>query len=585
MRRSFPPLAVLLLALTIAAPAVAQEEAPERDLREELFLAIEMNDAAEVRRVLLDGATIEVDFGNPSPLGTAATLNSEAIVEMLLRVGADPAETSDNPLQAAVGNDNLRLVHLLLAAGAPVPGPEATEEELFERALRGDNALELSKELLEHGASADAGLRLAVERGNAEAAELFLEQGADVALLPPDVNLLAIMDRARARDWMALAIRDENREAALAYFLRAAIDVGERDLVGLAVDSGAVVRYGDLERAAGGDQEAMTRYLLQSIDESPQSLLERAEVVGAVKLAETLRQVRREGLVDRFLPVGLGLAGVAFVVAVVLLARGSFVRSPRRLHQAVRNGELSRLEKLLEGGADPNCVHDDVLAMQLAVMSDELKAARTLVRHGAAVNRRSPDDLGYAPLHIAASLGNIGMAEMLLRNGAAPDVRDGSGQTPLLVAATAGHDEMMSLLMERGADVNATVGEGESLLMATISSRDAETAKRLLASGANPGSESGRTALHVAARAGDVELVRLLLQHGGDPNAVDPSGATPLEVALRQKHEEVAETLRRGGAREHIRTARGGGLRAVQEPSAAPTLVIPGSGPAKREAS
>ena len=83
MCRTFPFL-VLFLALTLTSSA--QEEPPERDLREELFLAIEMNDPAEVRRALVDGAASEADFGDPSPLGTAAALNNETIVEMLRSV-------------------------------------------------------------------------------------------------------------------------------------------------------------------------------------------------------------------------------------------------------------------------------------------------------------------------------------------------------------------------------------------------------------------------------------------------------------------------------------------------------------------
>lgn len=574
MRRTLP-----LLALLLALPSVSsaqQGETPDRDLRDELLLAIEMNEPAEVRKILVDGGASEADFGDPSPLGIAAAAGNETIVEMLLRVGADPAQTTDNPLKAAVDSDNLTIVRRLLAAGAPVPGPEATEEELFEMALRGNHALDLAKDLLEAGASADAGLRLAIERGNADAAVLFLERGADVSLLPPEANLLAVLDRGRAREWMTRGLRDQNRQAAMKYFLTSAIDLGDRDLVALAVEAGAVVGYEDLKRSADADQEAMTRFLLRRMDDSLPSLLYQAEIEQSTKLAEILRGVRREELISRFLPVGLLVAGIALAVTLALFARGRFLRSPRRLHEAVRRGDLKRLEKLLAGGADPNCERDGVLPLQYAVMNDEIKAARTLVRHGASVNRRAPDDLGYAPLHIAASLGNIAMAEMLLRNGAAADVRDASGRTPLIVAAEAAHDEMMSLLIERGADVNATVGEGESLLFSAVSSRDVETAKRLLAVGADPaGAESGRTALHVAARIGDMELVGLLLERGTDPNAVEPSGATPLEVALRQNHHEVAEMLRRGGARDHIRTARAGGLRAVQEPSPASTLVLP----------
>jgi hypothetical protein len=58
----------------------------------------------------------------------------------------------------------------------------------------------------------------------------------------------------------------------------------------------------------------------------------------------------------------------------------------------------------------------------------------------------------------------------------------------------------------------------------------------------------GQTLLHLAARLGDLELVRRLLDEGADVNAVDNEGRTPTGRAVEGGHEDVAELLReRGG--------------------------------------
>lgn len=59
----------------------------------------------------------------------------------------------------------------------------------------------------------------------------------------------------------------------------------------------------------------------------------------------------------------------------------------------------------------------------------------------------------------------------------------------------------------------------------------------------------GRTALHVAASAGDVDGVCLLIATGSDVNAVDHMGLTPLDHAQARAREDVAGSLQAAGAR------------------------------------
>jgi hypothetical protein len=59
-----------------------------------------------------------------------------------------------------------------------------------------------------------------------------------------------------------------------------------------------------------------------------------------------------------------------------------------------------------------------------------------------------------------------------------------------------------------------------------------------------PVSTTGRTALHLAAGAGELEVVKILLDHGADPAAKDPEfHATPLQWAEFLRHPPVAAYL------------------------------------------
>jgi ankyrin repeat protein len=147
-------------------------------------------------------------------------------------------------------------------------------------------------------------------------------------------------------------------------------------------------------------------------------------------------------------------------------------------------------------------------------------------------------------LFSAIRSGANGQVERLLEKGADPNAPDADG-TPALLAATLFADaQTVKLLLDRGADPNRTGASGTTALMWAIP--NVEKVRLLLAAGANVNarSEIERTPLLVAASyPGTVGLLRLLLDRGADLRAQDRTGATALGLAVRSADIEVVRFL------------------------------------------
>ena len=152
---------------------------------------------------------------------------------------------------------------------------------------------------------------------------------------------------------------------------------------------------------------------------------------------------------------------------------------------------------------------------------------------------------------IAAGNGWSDVVAVLLEAGASVDASPDSGETALAQAAMSGHLEIVESLLAAGATVDAATKDGWTPLM-LAADEFGDVVRRLLLAGADvaAASDKGETALHAAASATDQSIVRALLEHGANPNAVGlvategvERNATALSIATSWCHLEAIRAL------------------------------------------
>ena len=299
---------------------------------------------------------------------------------------------------------------------------------------------------------------------------------------------------------------------------------------------------------------------------------------------------------------------------------------PRAIHRpaggltpllyASREGCVECVTALVDGGADLNLPDPEGISpLLMAVINMRFDAAAYLIRRGA--NPNHFDFWGRAPLYAAVDLNTVPrggrpdrpvldtttslqIVQMLLDAGANPNAQlklpppfrnvgndrglDGlltTGATPLLRAAKALDAPAIQLLLAKRADLSLSNSRGVTPLMAAagLGSVDADTRgfylsedteqrsieslKLLLGAGGDVNAKDSRglSPLHEAARWGWNDVVQFLVDNGADLNAKDNRGNTPVDSALGKAggnsrggqridvHQDTAELLEKMLAR------------------------------------
>jgi len=184
------------------------------------------------------------------------------------------------------------------------------------------------------------------------------------------------------------------------------------------------------------------------------------------------------------------------------------------------------IERLIRLGADPNR-RNDAAATALMWAAFDLEKTRVLIAHGADVNAKSGD--ARTPLMVAAGRpGGAPVVKFLLAHGANPNPTSNpdAESSPLLEASLAGDAETMQALLEHGGDVKYVGGPA----LANAAGADCARCIALLMA-RNLDAMQYTIALPAVAVLDNPGLVRLMLQHGADVRAPDPTGRTALMYA------------------------------------------------------
>jgi hypothetical protein len=205
---------------------------------------------------------------------------------------------------------------------------------------------------------------------------------------------------------------------------------------------------------------------------------------------------------------------VAISLAVVLCATAhAELRVDSALRKASHDGDIPEMQRQLDLGAEPNRAY----ALVSAVDGDQFEAVKFLLAHGAdpnawtTINIRVPVGAAYSPVFVAATHRNREILSYLKTHGADFNAESvspsASSLTALSAAIDAGDLIGTQLLIEYGADVNHRCRRGEMPLM-----------------------------LAVYAAKNKLEIFKLLLSHGADPDVKNAEG-----VSTRERVRPIAD--------------------------------------------
>ena len=227
------------------------------------------------------------------------------------------------------------------------------------------------------------------------------------------------------------------------------------------------------------------------------------------------------------------------------------------IHIAVRNNDRASGEILLAYGADvftPNVSGESALKDALTRMGGR----QDWVLNSNVI--KSADGAGNTPLHLAAEWQLTQVVAFIVEKGGDINARNANGETPLFNAVKADSGEtiraMISGSAEKKADINARDFLGNSTLHACIRWAASRAAEVLLATDSATNSRrlinarnlAGKTALHEAARTGNIPFVKSLVLSKADINAADETGKTPLTDAIQANQTDVVKILLDNGA-------------------------------------
>ena len=455
--------------------------------------AAQANDLARVRQLIKSGADVNAPAADGSTaLLLAAYQSNVDLAKALLAAGADPNVANHfgvTPLLQASRYGDEGTMEALLKGGADIDKAQREGETPLMAAARA-GSVPAVKLLLAHGANPntaeslwdETALMWATAEGHLDVVDALLAAGADPNL------------KARASELTKRSTRTDFPSGGFTAVMWAARD-GDEPLVRRLVEGGADIKLANADGAT-----PMMLAIINDCFELAAKLLDLGADANDGSLYQAVEM--HDATTDWRAKDGTRL-------------RASH---PNRLTA------LDLIKTLLDHGADPNKPYDGQMhsasmccdthangtPFYRAAVAADVEALKLMVAKGADLEwapkkagkappdpAAGPNNSGKTPLMVAMDGGKgVGMAGGPgdIREGAAAPFRELSNRNPL---------DAMQVLIDAGANVNAKTPAGDS-------------------------------ALHIAAFAGKLDIVRLLAKNGADLTQKDGAGLTALQVVEKQ---------------------------------------------------
>ncbi|XP_073774532.1 caskin-2 isoform X13 [Danio rerio] len=201
----------------------------------------------------------------------------------------------------------------------------------------------------------------------------------------------------------------------------------------------------------------------------------------------------------------------------------------RPLHYAAWQGKADSVLLLLRAGASVNgASHDGQIPLHLAAQYGHYDVSEMLLQHQS--NPCTVNKVKKTPLDLACEFGRLKVTQLLLNSNMVVALLEGNGRdnTPLHLAARNGHKDIIRLLLKAGIDINRTTKSG--------------------------------TALHEAALYGKTEVVKLLLDAGIDVNIRNTYNQTALDIVNQfttsHASKEIKQLLRDASGALQVRALK-----------------------------
>lgn len=158
------------------------------------------------------------------------------------------------------------------------------------------------------------------------------------------------------------------------------------------------------------------------------------------------------------------------------------------------------------------------------------------------------DECDWTPLYRSIISGNLKASEVLLSNGADPNIQCSMNETALYQAVDMEKIDHVKLLLKNGADPNISQIDGLSPLHLAVSKQNLLIIKCLLKFKANPNLQSSlykQTPVHLAIKNNVDSMILLILANsGGLLNIKDKFGKTPIDYINSEEMKKTVEMIK-----------------------------------------